>query len=446
MVRQLAAIAGIELTIQFGQSGVPGTDCVSVNAAATGSLVNSRTADPWPLTPPIVRPDALLHFAVPRVQPTVTDTDVVADYQRIMLALEDPGTQRDALEAIRNADHVTDDPAIMAYVDRIRGWLDFLARADYNPDRLLITLDDNRPGPLSDGLKLLFGRYSHYVMDGTDEGMMLLLARALGEKRERMPTTIGIVFTAPGDLVSAQPLESGMMIENVLHMTGWLGLRISPNIDYYEDWRPVLWIHGAGNLSLDVENTIRETSSALGDRPVIVADVAKVNGGDELLIDVWRGGSTPSGLTGYLAWNTCSNTLGSAVALWASIDFAYEHTSDPEGVRAGVETFLWSRFLDDYFYQRLVRTEISNIVRSEGGDPYHLTDEEASSLSPLIAERIREMWVERGEQVALPLRMVDPMDDTGFVVELPWNRLFEIELFVDDARGILPTISPFHQN
>jgi len=371
---------------------------------------------------------------------------MLAEYSRVLLELANADTQRLALDAIRNRPCEIEDHALAAYVDRISGWIDFLERADYDPDRLLITLDDNRPGPLSDGLKILFGQFSYHVTDGTDEGMMLLLARALRERQPDPPSTICIVFTAPGDLVSTQPLESGMLIENILLMSDWLGLRISPNLEFYEAWRPVLWFHGAGAFSSSIESLIKETSTALGDRPVIVADIAKVNGGDELLIDTWRQGYTPQGLSGYLAWNTCSNTIGSAIALWASIDYAYEHTSDPEGVRAATETFLWSRFLDDYLYQGLVRTEISNVARSNDADPYNLSDEDAAELALLISQRLVELWDRDGSNISIPLRCLEPMDSTSFIVELPWNRLFEIELFVSDDRGILPTIRPLQEN
>ncbi len=442
MVKQIAAIAGIDLTIVFGQKDSPEEDCVSINAAVADSLIGSRSADPCSLEPPTVRPDALLHFAVPRAQPTVTEQGMAGEYSRVLQELADVDVQRTALNAVRNGSLELEDRALASYVDRIRGWIDFLERADYDPDRLLITLDDNRPGPLSDGLKILFGQYSHYVTDGTDEGMMLLIARALRERQIDPPSTIGMVFTAPGDLVSTQPLESGMMIENILLMTDWLGLRISPNIGYYEPWRPVFWFHGAGAYSSNIEYLIRETSASVGDRPVIVADIARVNGGDELLIDVWRDGAAPSNLCGYLAWNTCSNTIGSAIALWASIDYAYEHTADPEGVRAGIETFLWSRFLDDYFYQTQIRTEISNIARSEGADLYNLSVEESAHLVDLITQRLNEVWNQSENAIPVPLRFVEPLSSTGFVVELPWNRLFEIELFINDRRGVLPTIRP----
>jgi len=443
-LKQLAAIAGIDIEIGFNPSLASSSDLVSLNAAAAGSLVGSRRIDPGYISPPRVRPDALLHFAVPRAQPTVTDQTLLSEYNETIGTLANPDIQRDIISAIRGNSPLPENSILSGYITRMQGWLDYIARGNYNPDRLLITLDDNRPGPLSDGLKLLFGEYSHYVYDGTDEGMMLLLARALRELQtsQGAPSTACIVFTDPADLVQVQPLESGIMIENLLGMTDWLGLRISPDSSLYEPWRPVLWIHGVATQTENYSEMIRTTSRNLGNNPVIVADVARVNGGDPVLIDEWKNNGTPDGLCGYLAWNTCSNTLGSAVALWTVIDFAYYHTSDPEGVRAATETFLWARFLDDYIYQALVRSDVIAAVRAENIDPYQLPDSEIDHLTADISSRIVDSWLEMGESLAIPLRFVSPLDSSSFIVELPWNRLFEIELFITDDRAILPVINP----
>jgi hypothetical protein len=443
-IKELAAVAGVDVQIEFDPSMASTADCVSINTAVAGSLVASRSIDPWTLTPPEVRPDSLLHLAIPRIEPTVTETGLVQEYAHVRETLANPAVQNQVLDAIRDGPPIQDNPVLSSYVNRIKGWLDFLDRAGYDPERLLITLDDNRPGRLSDGLKLLLKKYSNHVQDGTDEGMMLLFARALIEKRdsEGRPVTCGIVWTSPDDLLKVQPFESAMVVENLLSITDWLNLRISPNIDLVERWRPVLWVHGSGSDENERGGMVRKVSESLGDRPVIVADIAKANMGDDLLIDSWSYGYTPRGLIGYLGWNTSSNTLGSAVALWACADFGYSHGADPEGVRAAMETFLWARFLDDYFYQAQVRAERRGIATAAGEDIYHLTPEQTAQEEEAIAAQLTELWREIGVNLAIPLRYVEPLEHTTFTVELPWNRFFEIALYPSDDRGILPTIRP----
>jgi len=206
-LKQMSAIAGVELIIEFGTAVSTSADCVSLNAAACGSLVESRTSNPWALEPPNINPDALIHFAVPRVQPTVTDPLIAAEYIRVMESLADPIIQNIVVESLNDDSYIIHDTYLADYSNRISGWLDFLERGQYDPDRLLISLDDNRAGPLSDTIKIRFGEYSHYVYDGTDEGMMLLVARKLGELRERMPSTCPVVFTDS--------------LDNVFHFTGF---------------------------------------------------------------------------------------------------------------------------------------------------------------------------------------------------------------------------------
>ncbi len=446
LLKQISAIAGINIVVEFDPSSASTADLVSLNAAVAGSLIGSRTIDPWNLDPPEIRPDALVHFAVPRIEPTTFSPEVAEQYSRIRQTINDPVMQYLVLDAIRNDNIEIDDPYFMEYVRRIRGWIDFISRAGCDPDRFLITLDDNRPGPLADGLKELFGEYSNYVYDGTDEGMMLLLARALRERQDSSCRTnsYGITWTSPWDLLEVRPFESATPLDNLLVMSDWLELTPSPIIDTDAEFQPVIWIHGSGGMEKPL--LIESTSELIGDQRVIVADIALTNGGDPSLMETWQTGSTPPNLVGYLAWNTSSNTLGAALALWTAIDFAWEHSSDPEGVVAASEIFLLSRLIDDYLYQRLIRNDIFDIVRSYGGNPYQLTDDEAGEMADSIAIEIEKLWLEIGEPLSIPLRIIRPLDNTGFIIELPWNRLFEIAIYPTDDRGILPVIRPVSED
>jgi hypothetical protein len=184
---------------------------------------------------------------------------------------------------------------------------------------------------------------------------------------------------------------------------------------------------------------------AVRDRQVIVADISLPNGGDPELFDLWEERRAPEELEGYVGWNTSSNTLGSAFALWAAIDYAYEKTSDPEGVRAGIETFLWARILDDYLYQHLARAPLSEMVRSMGEDSYHISEQAAPEIEKIITEAIMEMWDEIDVPLDIDFLYVDPDGHTRIFIRLPWNRMFEIALYPIDDRAILPAIQPWHE-
>jgi hypothetical protein len=448
MLQQVGAIAGVYIDLALGGSiqsderaDLAEFDLISLNAAAAGSLVGSRTADPYALQPPLINPGALVHFAVPRAQPTVTDAAILKEYQEVMKTLEKPDVQKAIAAVAMDAAPGTGNEYLDIYAFRLKGWLDFLDRANINPDRLLITLDDNRPGPLADRLKLELGKYSHHVMDGTDEGMMLLLARFLREHQPQQPPAVGLIWTAPGDLLAIAPHESALVAENLLAELDWLNARVTSRLDMLDPWRPVLWVSGAGSEN-GRKAYISEAMRYLGDRHVVVADITVVNGADDLLMHLWREQGAPPGLVGYLGWNTASNTIGSAVALWMAIDYGYAVRSDPVSVQAAAEIFLWSRLLDDWLYQGVARAELRSEYASQGSNIWDLTDDEAHRAASEIAARLVELWREEGIRLSLPLRIVKPLGDSGFIVELPWNRFFEIELSPTDSRGWVPQITP----
>ncbi|MEO7993799.1 MAG: hypothetical protein ABI743_05315, partial [bacterium] len=274
-VQQLAAIAGIDLILSTTPADALNADCVSLNTVAAGSLVASRSTDPSALPAPHLRPDALVQFAVPRAQPFVKDAASLAAYSAALQTLANPDTQEIVRAAIAGDGPMPADTALADYARRLRGWLAYLDRAAIPRDRLLITLDDNRPGPLAAWLKLTLERYSDHVQDGTDEGMMLLLARWLRE-HETGPAAyeIGLVWTDPAGLLETHAFESGMPVENTLRMTDWLHVRVTSDLKGVARWRPVLWIHAGSNGAAADGARVVATVEALSDRPVVVADIA----------------------------------------------------------------------------------------------------------------------------------------------------------------------------
>lgn len=451
-IKQLGAIAGVYPDIKLGNSVERGLhlpadltefDLVSLNAGVADSLVGSRTTDPGYFYSPILRDDALVHFAMPRAAPTWLSEDDIAKYADALNSLYDAETQKHVWDVVNGSSKSTGSEYLDHYANRLRAWIRFLSRCGIDPDRLLITLDDNRPGPLADQLKLTLERLSNHVMDGTDEGMMLLFARYLREHQPDAPSTVGLVWTTPADLLRISPVESAFVAENFFAELRWLKARSTSRLDLLDDWRPVLWINGAGEEGgEDIRsNSIRAVNNILGNKRVVVADIAKMNMADSLLIDVWRENGAPSGLVGYLGWNTASNTLGSAIALWTAIDYGYAVRSDPESVQAATEIFLWSRLLDDWLYQGRVRGGLRDEYTSQGANIWELFELESSEASTDIASRLVELWRDEGVELSLPLRIIEPLGDTGFIVELPWNRFFEIELTPTDNRSWVPQIT-----
>ncbi len=134
-LKQLGAIAGINMEIRFGselenlpEDWLMEADIISLNAVVAESLVGSRGTDPRLLNPPVLNPDALVHFAVPRVQPTVYNEEQYKEFKRVAAELENTELQLEVLAAITGERDLPEEPYQAMYVDRITGWIDFLER------------------------------------------------------------------------------------------------------------------------------------------------------------------------------------------------------------------------------------------------------------------------------------------------------------------------------
>ncbi len=144
------------------------------------------------------------------------------------------------------------------------------------------------------------------------------------------------------------------------------------------------------------------------DKPVTVADVAYPNGAEARFFGMLQ--SLPlARLTGYSAWNTAGNTLGSAVALGvagAQVQDASRWTE-----------LRFNRFVDDALYQGDVRAELN---RSLGDvSPFDLGARHGEAerlLGELIEPKARALWDAHFAGTGFGLEWHPPT--------LPWPRLF----------------------
>lgn len=160
-------------------------------------------------------------------------------------------------------------------------------------------------------------------------------------------------------------------------------------------------------------------------RVTAVADVAFVNGADALLCQNLVINPDASRLAGYAGWNTAGNTLGTvlAQAIIRAIMLKAEPTT--EQVAAHLE-FLFTRFLDDYFYQAVERSRMMledlpalGLVPTEERLPDDVFDraeqkvvERLSAAAKMLERIFRRAWSIRSIEVSN--------------IHLPWRRLFEV--------------------
>lgn len=129
-------------------------------------------------------------------------------------------------------------------------------------------------------------------------------------------------------------------------------------------------------------------------KPYVVADVRFANGSDNAFVEALFESGVDN-LLGYSAWNTSANTLGS---LFLGLKITLNSTKKGTFNQEAFNRLMLTRFLDDWAYQANVR---QNLVRNG-------LDEKMFPFEKLLREKF-------------PCSA-----QIGY--NLPWNRLFEVEV------------------
>lgn len=168
--------------------------------------------------------------------------------------------------------------------------------------------------------------------------------------------------------------------------------------------------------------------------PVALADVAYSNGADPALLPQVLQLTSALDFLAFAGWNTAGNTIGSALG------HAYLRLL---ALRRGPATredeahlaLLLTRYLDDWAYQSVVRTNAGIRELEERLDvSYRDLGNEATVVSAAVGEKLLSLYRARIEPLVKRNATYDVEIDSP---RFPWNRLFEIELPVTvvTARG-----------
>ncbi|MBM7661759.1 hypothetical protein JOC85_002562 [Bacillus mesophilus] len=160
-------------------------------------------------------------------------------------------------------------------------------------------------------------------------------------------------------------------------------------------------------------------------KQLAIADLAYANGADENMLPDLLASSLFSRISGFGAWNTAGNTLGTVVAQASMIYLQQEKmaTSEEDSERALFEQ-LCVRLLDDYLYQSHVRQMIRKEIAEVELTSHELLD---------IATRHFHEQVEKFHSV------LDFHPKWEMILEevyLPWDRTFEIGVKLSSKRKV----------
>src|SRR3989441_193290 len=302
---------------------------------------------------------------------------------------------------------------------------------------LLIGQDDTTPGSPSQADRATLQRHAAasaasnaLLTSGTDELNARLFARWLNDLTGAAPS-VQLVYTYPETTDLIPRYEALPLRQTVEEHVRSAGAHLNR-----DDSDVLLWVHNftgqqreavdqMGELDVGptqaVMNTARE--AARQERVVALADVRFANGADRALIAKLLAEPRFSGIVAYAGWNTCSNSLGSVMAS-ATVVHHLRARTVPGDDRIYRPAF-FTRILDDWGYQSIVRPQLTRWLQARGGNTSDLREHEVS-LEAMVLEKLRSE--------ALPaLRKSFPDEPAALRrAAFPWHRLFEIHLELED--------------
>jgi hypothetical protein len=279
------------------------------------------------------------------------------------------------------------------------------------------------------------------IYNGADEGSLSLVARAALDK-QKQKIKVAVVYSSEKSRKVIAPYEDHPLeftVENQIKAAGGQLVNANETPDY------TLYVNApetiASEFTLFSKNLVADLKAG---RPVALADVLfpapHFSGADERLVTILKSEKLIDKLTGYAAWNTAGNTLGTTIPAANLRVFSKQLTDAPQrAARANVAhyEFLLHRFAGDYLYHNVVRFEINAQLRKPPAIPTdEFTDEMYSRINKQTQEKlqplIEKFFAEHLQSRVYPLGTFNEQKRElklnalkGLKIYLPWPRTFE---------------------
>jgi len=304
---------------------------------------------------------------------------------------------------------------------------------------VLIGQDDTSPRGLSQLERAalqthaaIAGVTNTLLTSGADELNARLLARWLNDLSGKSPT-VEVTYTFQESTDKIPLYEATSLSETVLEHLQSVGCRSA-------DGAPeiVLWVHNFEDRQREAvdqpgtpdERTIAPMLAAVRraageERIVALADVRFANGGDRALVTRLLAEPKMAGVVAYAGWNTCSNSLGSC--LTQAVVAHHLRANNVAGSDRLYRPAFFTRIVDDWGYQTVVRPKLSTWLRERGATPSELSNHESEAegraLDALRADVVPTL------QAAFPYQPIMLQR-----VSFPWHRMFEVRIELDVER------------
>ena len=244
------------------------------------------------------------------------------------------------------------------------------------------------------------------VISGTDEIPLVLLTKAVLESSNQKPALAVYFNSIPGANEVAK-YESNSIRTSILNQIETFGVELIDN----DKADMILFVHTSDSKQGDhvfkeiSENTEKNAEKIIekireSNKPFILLDLAYANGSDPVLVELLLKSKLNWDLCyGYSAWNTCSNSTGSALGIGINRYIAERKRSFDA---ISFKKCLLTRFLDDYAYQAKIRhSHITEKALNEKIQPY------VQNFAQLLG-----------------------LHGININCSLPWKRSFEVEITI----------------
>ncbi|NYE09005.1 hypothetical protein F4694_005862 [Bacillus niacini] len=315
-------------------------------------------------------------------------------------------------------------------------------------DFLIIPLDDNskygfspkeqRQLILQVEEQNLFDRVSIYP--GADEIGCTLFAKVFCEVKNYVPRIFVRYSSTKGPEIIPKYEDRSLNESIKSHITASGGIML----DYSKDADILLMVNSpaVGEFNVAEQGTYKERHRSyfsevhqqefvrvmeyyLNEKKFIaLADVATCNGSDNVLMKLLAKKGLLSKINCYAGWNTSGNTIGTVNA--HAIVASYYNESGNEEKLGRSKEFYYSRLVEDWGYQALVRQNVcSEDLPKFGVDYFHL-GEYQEEIQNIIQNKLKDFIEQYLTDHEVTLKNV----------VLPWDRMFEVgfDLSIKTAR------------
>lgn len=311
-------------------------------------------------------------------------------------------------------------------------------------DYLIIPLDDNAPF----GFTAREQRQIMYLVDrlnlmdqvniypGADEIGCTLFTRVFCEVKQYRPEIFIRYSSTNGPFVIPR-YEDRILAESIkAHITSAGGVIVTDE----RDNDMILMVHSPpagqqhmGESSFPLEMRDRRYFSEVNIREfvevmkfyldqkknVALADVAVANGADHSLMQVLQKQKLLKRLMAYAGWNTNGNTMGTVVShgIIASY-YKQEEIEVPPHHLQNSREFYYSRIVEDWGYQTIVRKRISEQVLPKLGATSRYLRDKLPQVTQEVEKQLKEFIEMNLSEIEGKIYLKN--------VHLPWKRMFEV--------------------